>query len=95
MTTLVTGIGLVGTSFARCALQRGEPVVFLDQRDRPGYLHERLGPVAADIPTVTADVRDQSAVLSVMRDHKVHTVVHTAGRASATACRGSSTPVCR
>ena len=29
MTTLVTGIGLVGTSFARCALQRGEQVAFL------------------------------------------------------------------
>ena len=79
MTTLVTGIGLVGTSFARCALQRGEPVVFFDRQSRPEYLHERLGPVAADIPTVTADIRDQSAVLAAVRDHKVETVVHTAG----------------
>ena len=79
MTTLVTGIGLVGTSFARCALQRGEPVVFLDLRSRPEYLHERLGPAAADIPTVTADIRDQSAVVAAIRDHKVETVVHTAG----------------
>ena len=79
MTTLVTGVGLVGTSFARCALQRGEPVVFLDLRPRPEYLHERLGPVAADIPTVTADIRDLSALVAAMRDHKVETVVHTAG----------------
>ena len=79
MTTLVTGIGLVGTSFARCALQRGEPIVFLDRQERPDYLHERLGPAAADIPTVTADIRDRSAVLSAVRDHKVDTVVHTAG----------------
>ena len=79
MTTLVTGIGLVGTAFARCALQRAEPVVFLDLNARAEYLHERLGPVAADIPTVTADIRDLSALVAAMRDHKVQTVVHTAG----------------
>ena len=79
MTTLVTGIGLVGSAFARCALQRAEPVVFLDLKARPEYLHERLGPVAADIPTVTADIRDLSALVAAMRDHKVQTVVHTAG----------------
>lgn len=79
MTTLVTGIGLVGTSFARCALQRGESVVFLDLHHRPEYLHSRLGPIAADIPTVKADIRDLSAVVAAMREHKVETVVHTAG----------------
>ena len=30
MTTLVTGAGLVGTAYARCAKARGEHVVFLD-----------------------------------------------------------------
>lgn len=79
MTTLVTGIGLVGTSFARCALQRGEQVVFLDLRPRNEYLHERLGPIAGDVPTVTADIRDRSALVTAMRDHRVETVVHTAG----------------
>ena len=79
MTTLVTGIGLVGTSFARCALQRGEPVVFLDLQSRDEYLRARLGPIAADIPTVRADIRDLSAVTTAMREHKVETVVHTAG----------------
>ena len=69
MTTLVTGIGLVGTSFARCALQRGEPVVFLDLQARPEYLHERLGPSAAGIPAVKADIRDLSALVTAMRDH--------------------------
>jgi len=54
MTTLVTGIGLVGTSFARCALQRGEPVVFLDLQSRDEYLRERLGPIAADTTTALA-----------------------------------------
>ena len=79
MTTLVTGIGLIGTSFARCALQRGEQIVFLDRQARGEYLHARLGPAAAGIRTVTADVRDRSAVIAAMRDHKVETVVHTAG----------------
>ncbi len=79
MTTLVTGTGLVGTSFARCALQRGEPVVFLDMQSRDEYLRERLGPIAADIPTVRADIRDLSAVITAMREHNVETVVHTAG----------------
>ena len=79
MTTLVTGIGLVGTSFARCALDRDEPVVFLDLQDRPKYLQQRVGEAAGDIPTVKADIRDLSALVATMRDHKVETVVHTAG----------------
>ena len=79
MTTLVTGIGLVGTSFARRALDRDEPVVFLDLQDRPKYLQQRLGEAAGDIPTVKADIRDLSALVATMRDHRVETVVHTAG----------------
>ena len=79
MTTLVTGIGLVGTAFARCALQRGERVVFFDRRARPEYLHERLGPAAASIATVLGDIRDQQALLAAMKDHNADTVVHTAG----------------
>ena len=79
MTTLVTGTGLVGTAFARCAIQRGEPVVFFDLHARPDYLQQRLGPAADDIVTVVGDIRDLQSVLKAMRDHKVNTVVHTAG----------------
>ncbi len=86
MTTLVTGIGLVGTAFARCALSRGEPVAFVDSSARPDYLRRRLhigaASPAGDAPpvaTVVADVRDLASLEAAMRDHRTETVIHTAG----------------
>ena len=43
MTTLVTGAGLIGTEFARCALARGEAVVFVDPEPREDFLRMKLG----------------------------------------------------
>ena len=49
MTTLITGAGLVGTSYALCALARGEKVVFLDPFPREDYLKTRLGDKNYDV----------------------------------------------
>lgn len=77
MTTLITGIGLVGTAFAKCALERGEGLVFYDFQPRGDYLTRKLG--KADVVTVQHDVRDLPALIQVIKEHQVDTVVHTAG----------------
>ncbi len=43
MTTLVTGAGLIGASFAAEAFKRGERVVFLDPEPREDFLRAKLG----------------------------------------------------
>ncbi len=43
MTTLITGIGLVGTSFAQPAHNRGEPQVYLDPQPRRDIQRRKLG----------------------------------------------------
>ena len=61
MTTLVTGIGLVGTSFAQMALQRGERLVFFDFQPRREFLRKKLG--EADVVVVQKDIRDLPALI--------------------------------
>src|SRR5215208_3710396 len=77
MTTLVTGAGLVGTSFAQHALARGEKIVFVDHEPRADFLRLKLG----DRGYILArkDVRDLPALLETVKEHGVDTVVHTAG----------------
>ena len=77
MTTLVTGAGLIGTEFARCALARGESVVFLDPEPRADFLRMKLG--AGDFTLARHDVRDLPALVAVATAHRVDTLVHTAG----------------
>ena len=77
MTTLVTGAGLIGTEFARCALARGEAVVFVDPEPRADFLRMKLGPGAYTLER--HDVRDLPALLAVAKAHRVETLVHTAG----------------
>ena len=77
MTTLITGVGLIGTSFAKLAVERGERVVFVDSEPRADYLRERLGDVGVDL--VRRDIRDLPALIQAMGDFGVDTVVHTAG----------------
>jgi UDP-glucose 4-epimerase len=77
MTTLVTGAGLIGTEFARCALARGEAVVFVDPEPRADFLRMKLG--AEGFTLARHDVRDLPALIEVARAHKVDTLVHTAG----------------
>jgi len=76
-TTLVTGVGLVGTSFAQCALARDEKLVFYDFMPRMEYLHRKLG--TADVEVVQKDIRDLPALTEAMLRFRPETVVHTAG----------------
>ncbi len=76
-TTLVTGVGLVGTSFAQHALKRGEKLVFYDFMPRTEYLHRKLG--TADVDVVQKDIRDLPALVEAMQRYRPETVVHTAG----------------
>jgi UDP-glucose 4-epimerase len=77
MTTLVTGAGLIGTEFARCALARGEAVVFLDPEPRADFLRMKLG--QGRYTLARHDVRDLPALIAVAKAHQVDTLVHTAG----------------
>jgi len=77
MTTLVTGVGLVGTAFAQEAIKRGERLVFYDFLPRGEYLRQRLGD--ADVSSVQKDIRDLPALVETIQDHGVDTVVHTVG----------------
>ena len=77
MTTLVTGIGLVGTAFAQVALQRGERLVFFDFQPRGEFLRRKLGNAGIDV--VQKDIRDLPALVQAIKDYDVDTVVHTAG----------------
>ena len=77
MTTLITGVGLIGTSFAKLAIDRGEQIVFVDSEPRADYLREKLG--EASVTLLRQDIRDLPALVDAMSAHGVGTVVHTAG----------------
>jgi nucleoside-diphosphate-sugar epimerase len=77
MTTLVTGAGLIGTEFARCALARGEAIVFVDPEPRADFLRMKLG--AGSYELARHYVRDLPALVEVAKAHRVDTLVHTAG----------------
>lgn len=77
MTTLITGAGLVGTSYAIEAAKRGEKIVFLDPFPRGDYLSRRLG--NADYEVVNDDVRSLPALISAIDAHRPDVLLHTAG----------------
>jgi nucleoside-diphosphate-sugar epimerase len=77
MATLITGLGLVGTSFAQRALERGEEIVFYDVAPRRDFLAKKLG--SANVVVVQRDVRDLPALVETMQRHRIDTVIHTAG----------------
>jgi nucleoside-diphosphate-sugar epimerase len=76
-TTLITGLGLVGTSYAQNALKRGEKVVFYDVAPRKDFLAHKLG--GADVSVVQRDIRDLSSLIETIQQHRCDTVLHTAG----------------
>jgi nucleoside-diphosphate-sugar epimerase len=76
-TTLVTGAGLVGTSFGQWALKRGESLVFFDPQPRQDFLQLKLG--KGNFQVVQKDVRDLPALIEAIKAYKAETVVHTAG----------------
>ena len=77
MATLITGSGLVGTSFAHYALERRERLVFYDVRPSGAYLEKKLGSSAVSF--VQGDILDLPALMQAIREHEVDTVLHTAG----------------
>lgn len=77
MTTLITGSGLVGTSFAQFAVRRGVRLVFYDTQPRREFLDKKVP--GADIEIVQGDILDLPALLHAIVSHRVDTVVHTAG----------------
>ena len=77
MTTLITGLGLVGASFAQAACRRAGRLVFYDIKPSREYL-DRMVP-GADIELVPGDILDLPALLHAMASRSVDTVVHTAG----------------
>ena len=74
---LITGSGLVGTSFAQFAVQRDVPLVFYDAQPHGEFLDTKLP--GADIELVQGDILDLPALLHTTVSHRVDTVVHTAG----------------
>jgi nucleoside-diphosphate-sugar epimerase len=77
MATLITGLGLVGTSYAQHALKRGESIVFYDMAPRKDFLAHKLG--TANVTVVQGDVRDLPALVETMQKQKIDKVIHTAG----------------
>ena len=77
MATLITGLGLVGTSYAQLAQKRGESIVFYDIAPRKDFLAHKLG--AANVTVVQRDVRDLPSLIETMQKYKVDKVIHTAG----------------
>jgi nucleoside-diphosphate-sugar epimerase len=77
MTTLVTGAGLIGTSFAKLAIARGEQIVFVDPEPRTDFLKLKLGEKGYAL--ARTDVRDLPGLIETIKANKVETVVHTAG----------------
>src|ERR671925_66124 len=77
MATLITGLGLVGTSYAQHAVKRGESIVFYDIAPRKDFLAHKLG--SADVTVLQRDVRDLPALVEAMQKYKIDKVIHTAG----------------
>ena len=76
MTTLITGAGLVGTSFAQHAILRGEKVVFVDPIPHADYVASQLG--TEDFVYENEDVRSLPGLVKIIQDHDVDAVLHTA-----------------
>src|SRR6187549_217057 len=75
--TLITGLGLVGTSYAQHALKRGESIVFYDMAPRKDFLAHKLG--SANVTVVQRDIRDLPSLIETILKNKIDTVIHTAG----------------
>jgi nucleoside-diphosphate-sugar epimerase len=76
MTTLITGAGLIGTSYAQHAVRRGEKVVFVDPIPREDYLRAKLG--NANYTYINEDVRSLPGLISTINTHGVDTILNTA-----------------
>lgn len=76
MTTLITGAGLVGTSYAQQAVRRGEKVVFVDPIPREDFIRSKLG--NADFTYLNEDVRSLPGLIATINEYEVDTILNTA-----------------
>jgi len=79
---LVTGgAGFIGSHTCIALIEAGYRVVVIDDLSKGREaVFERIGRITGDAPTfVRADVRDEAAVLAVMRTHRVNAIIHFAG----------------
>ncbi len=76
MTTLITGAGLIGTSYAQHAIQEGEKVIFLDPIPHKDYVRNQLG--GAEFVYENEDVRSLPGLIKIIQSHAVDRVLHTA-----------------
>ena len=76
MSTMITGAGLIGTSFAQEAVRRGEKVVFVDPIPREDFIRAKLG--NADYVYLNEDVRSLPGLVSTINTHKIDTILNTA-----------------
>ena len=76
MTTLITGAGLVGTSYGQHAVRRGEKVVFVDPIPREDFIRSKLG--NADFTYLNEDVRSLPGLIATINKYEVDTILNTA-----------------
>jgi UDP-glucose 4-epimerase len=69
MSTLVLGAGLIGSLTAQALAERGEAVILADVR---------LGPAPPKVLREVCDVTDRAALSSLIEQHGVSAIVHTA-----------------
>ncbi|MBB42328.1 MAG: hypothetical protein CMM44_01035 [Rhodospirillaceae bacterium] len=77
MTTMITGAGLIGTSYAKHALRRGQKVVFVDPICHEEYLKRQLGRTENYV-FLNEDVRSLTGIIKIIKDYKVDSLLHTA-----------------
>ena len=77
MTIMITGAGLIGTSYAKYALRRGQKVIFVDPIPHQEYVIKQLGKTG-DYVYLNEDVRSLTGIIKIIKDYKVDSLLHTA-----------------
>lgn len=89
MKLITGGCGFIGSNAAAHYLDRGEHVIVLDNLYRHGAVQnldwlQSLPGAAQRLTFHPTDIRDRDAVLAVLQQHPVQTVLHFAGQVAAT-----------
>jgi nucleoside-diphosphate-sugar epimerase len=82
MATLVIGGGLVGAQVARLLVEAGERPVIMDRAPQPAALADIVD--ASRVRIVEGDVLAPASLASVIEEHRVTDIVHTAANAALT-----------
>lgn len=81
MTILITGAGLVGCFTARVLHEQGLRPVLLELNPNRAGIDHVLG--GLDIPVVQGDIQDPEVVGRTLQEHRIDTILHTAGMLTA------------